>query len=38
MEKIEVIRRTNVGARIAEDEKDGLHKYFQKNHTQDVMH
>jgi hypothetical protein len=32
MEKIEVIRRTNVGARIAEDEKDGLHKYFQKTY------
>lgn len=32
MEKIEVIRRTNVGSRIAENEKDGLNKYFQKTY------
>lgn len=32
MEKIEVIRRTNVGSRIAENEKEGLDKYFQKTY------
>lgn len=32
MEKLEVIRRTNVGSRIAENEKEGLDKYFQKTY------
>ena len=37
MEKIEVIRRTNVGARIAENEKEGLTKYFQKTYLWDQI-
>jgi hypothetical protein len=32
MEKLEVIRRTNVGSRIAELEKEGLDKYFLKTY------
>lgn len=37
MEKIEVIRRTNVGSRIAENEKEGLDKYFQKTYLWDQI-
>jgi hypothetical protein len=37
MEKIEVIRRTNVGSRIAENEKEGLNKYFQKTYLWDQI-
>ena len=32
MERIEVIRRTSVGSRIAEQEKEGLNKYFQRTY------
>ncbi|MFY0643658.1 MAG: hypothetical protein JXR19_04260 [Bacteroidia bacterium] len=37
MEKIEVLRKTSVGARIAENEKEGLNKYFQKTFLWDQI-